>query len=238
MNKVGTWIVCVEIFEHCVSGFSPTRAASWISNKVCGNGGTMDAYVRSVSWRVRSCYEQVWGRGGIGTDSKRNSKVVYFNPYRPSLMDNWIKSIDNSLLYLGGRVSGLLLLFSCWTKLREKAEHFSGNNGPVLLFNTYMFRHWNCFLSSVAKDEKHWDIDWNRSRLKKSGQLFQVLMLKAYKNHQKIIIMVIAPWWFVWYFLHNSNRSILECVGENAIRAKLTENSPRHVAPLTRSPLV
>ena len=26
--------------------------------------------------------------GGIGTDSKRNSKVVYFNPYRPSLMDN------------------------------------------------------------------------------------------------------------------------------------------------------
>ena len=28
------------------------------------------------------------GRGGIGTDSKRNSKVVYFNPYRPSLMNN------------------------------------------------------------------------------------------------------------------------------------------------------
>ena len=28
------------------------------------------------------------GAGGIGTDSKRNSKVVYFNPYRPSLMDN------------------------------------------------------------------------------------------------------------------------------------------------------
>ena len=47
----------------------------------------MGAYDRSVSWRVRSCYEQVWG-GGIGTDSKRNSKVVYFNPYRPSLMDN------------------------------------------------------------------------------------------------------------------------------------------------------
>ena len=46
----------------------------------------MGAYDRSVSWRVRSCYEQVWG--GIGTDSKRNSKVVYFNPYRPSLMDN------------------------------------------------------------------------------------------------------------------------------------------------------
>ena len=49
----------------------------------------MGAYDRSVSWRVRSCYEQVWGvGGGIGTDSKRNSKVVYFNPYRPSLMDN------------------------------------------------------------------------------------------------------------------------------------------------------
>ena len=29
-----------------------------------------------------------YGGGGIGTDSKRNSKVVYFNPYRPSLMDN------------------------------------------------------------------------------------------------------------------------------------------------------
>ena len=51
------------------------------------------------------------GGGGIGTDSKRNSKVVYFNPYRPSLMNN--KSPDNSLLCLGGRVSGLLLLFSC-----------------------------------------------------------------------------------------------------------------------------
>ena len=48
----------------------------------------MGAYDRSVSWRVRSCYEQVGGGGGIGTDSKRNSKVVYFNPYRPSLMDN------------------------------------------------------------------------------------------------------------------------------------------------------
>ena len=48
----------------------------------------MGAYDRSVSWRVRSCYEQVWGGGGVGTDSKRNSKVVYFNPYRPSLMDN------------------------------------------------------------------------------------------------------------------------------------------------------
>ena len=28
------------------------------------------------------------GGGGVGTDSKRNSKVVYFYPYRPSLMDN------------------------------------------------------------------------------------------------------------------------------------------------------
>ena len=35
--------------------------------------------------------------------------------------------------------------------------------------NTYMFEHWNCFPSSVATDGKHRDIDWNRSRLKKSG---------------------------------------------------------------------
>ena len=26
----------------------------------------MGAYDRSVSWRVRSCYEQVWGGGGGG----------------------------------------------------------------------------------------------------------------------------------------------------------------------------
>ena len=38
MVEVGTRIVCVEIFEHCVSGF-PGEALG--SNKVCGNGGTI-----------------------------------------------------------------------------------------------------------------------------------------------------------------------------------------------------
>ena len=28
------------------------------------------------------------GGGGIGTYSKINSKLLYLNPYRPSLMDN------------------------------------------------------------------------------------------------------------------------------------------------------
>ena len=67
MVEVGTRIVCVEVFEHCVSGF-PGQALG--SNKVCGNGGTMGAHLlsngprRPVCWRVGSCHEQVLGGGG------------------------------------------------------------------------------------------------------------------------------------------------------------------------------
>ena len=68
MVEVGTQIVCVEIFEHCVSGF-PGEALG--SNKVCGNGGTMGAHIpshgpRSVCWRVGSRHEQVLMKGGGG----------------------------------------------------------------------------------------------------------------------------------------------------------------------------
>ena len=44
MVEVGTRIVCVEIFEHCVCGF-PGEALG--SNKVCGNGSTMGAHIPS-----------------------------------------------------------------------------------------------------------------------------------------------------------------------------------------------
>ena len=72
MVEVGTRIVCVEIFEHCVSGF-PGEALG--SNKVCGNGGTMGLHIpshgpRPVSWRVGSPHEQVLAGGGGEGDTR------------------------------------------------------------------------------------------------------------------------------------------------------------------------
>ena len=65
------------------------------SNKVCGHGGTMGAHIPShgplpVCWRVGSRHEQVWGEGGekLGTDSKGDSKIEHFSPFRPSLIDS------------------------------------------------------------------------------------------------------------------------------------------------------
>ena len=67
------------------------------SNKVCGNGGTMSAHMpshgpRPVFWRVESRHEQVLGGGGggekLGTDSKGDSKIEHFSPYRPSFIDS------------------------------------------------------------------------------------------------------------------------------------------------------
>ena len=80
MVEVGTRIVCVEIFEHCVCGF-PGEALG--SNKVCGNGSTMGAHIpshgpRPVCWRVGSRHELVLaggcvGGGGEGAGEKRGS---------------------------------------------------------------------------------------------------------------------------------------------------------------------
>ena len=56
-------------------------------------------------------------------------------------------------------------------------EFNSKSNGLVLLFKT-IFRHWNCFLSSVAKDDK----DGHILKLEK-------IDLKNHKN----IVMVSAP---------------------------------------------
>ena len=66
MVEVGRRIVCVGIFEHCVSGF-PGEALG--SNKVCGNGDTMGAHIpshgpRPVCWSDGSRHEQVLGGGG------------------------------------------------------------------------------------------------------------------------------------------------------------------------------
>ena len=93
MFEVGTRIVFVEIFEHCVSGF-PGEALG--SNKVCGNGGTIMVRTYPPMDRVPSIgglglvMNKYWwvGGGGLGTDSKGDSKIEHFNPYGPSLMDS------------------------------------------------------------------------------------------------------------------------------------------------------
>ena len=74
MVEVGTRIVCVEIFEHCVCGF-PGEALG--SNKVCGNGSTMGAHIpshgpRPVCWRVGSRHELVLAGGWGGRVRGRN----------------------------------------------------------------------------------------------------------------------------------------------------------------------
>ena len=84
MFEVGTRIVFVEIFEHCVSGF-PGEALG--SNKVCGNGGTIMVRTYPPMDRVPSV-GGLGGGGGLGTDSKGDSKIEHFNPYGPSLMDS------------------------------------------------------------------------------------------------------------------------------------------------------
>ena len=65
----------------------------------------------------------------------------------------------------------------------------SKNNGQVLLLKTIL-RHLNCFLLSVAMDDK----DGLGLKLEKTlGQFFQVLMSCLQKSPQKIF-MVSAPW--------------------------------------------
>ena len=57
----------------------------------------------------------------------------------------------------------------------------SKNNGPVLLFKIIL-RHWNCFLSSVATDDK----DGHRLKLEKIGPTFSNFnAMPAEKNHEK-----------------------------------------------------
>ena len=56
MFEVGTRIVFVEIFEHCVSGF-PGEALG--SKKVCGNGGT-------IMVRTYPPIDRVPSVGGLG----------------------------------------------------------------------------------------------------------------------------------------------------------------------------
>ena len=81
MVEVGTRVVCVEIFEHCVCGF-PGEALG--SNKVCGNGSTMGAHIPShgplpVRWRVGSRHEQVLaaeGEGGGGGRGRNEIQTV------------------------------------------------------------------------------------------------------------------------------------------------------------------
>ena len=73
MVEVGTRIVCVEIFEHYVSGF-PGEALG--SNNVCGNGGTIMVRTYPPMDRLPSVgglglviRTSTGGGGGLGTDS-------------------------------------------------------------------------------------------------------------------------------------------------------------------------
>ena len=70
MFEVGTRIVFVEIFEHCVCGF-PGEALG--ANKVCGNGGTIMVRTYPPMDRVPSVgglglvmNKYWWGVGGGG----------------------------------------------------------------------------------------------------------------------------------------------------------------------------
>ena len=86
MVEVGSRIV--EIFEHSVSGF-PGEALG--SNKVCGK-----RWYDTLPWTASRQLEgwvSSWtsiGGGGekLGKDSKGDSKIEHFKPYRPSLMDS------------------------------------------------------------------------------------------------------------------------------------------------------
>ena len=59
------------------------------------------------------------------------------------------------------------------------------NNGLVLLFKT-IFRHSNCFLSSVAMDGK----DENGLKLDKTWAIFLVLMLCLQKSPKRFKVSV------------------------------------------------
>ena len=63
MVEVGTRIVCIEIFEHCFSGF-PGEALG--SKKVCGNGGTIMVRTYPPMDRIRFVggLNKCWGGGG------------------------------------------------------------------------------------------------------------------------------------------------------------------------------
>ena len=82
MVEVGTRIVCVDIFEHRVSGFP-------------GGGIRVRTYppmdrVPSVGG-LGLVMNKYWGGGGrekLGAGSKGDSKIEHFSPYRPSLIDS------------------------------------------------------------------------------------------------------------------------------------------------------
>ena len=82
------------------------------------------------------------------------------------------------------------------------------NNGPVLLFKT-IFRHQNCFLSSVAADGK----DEHGLKLEKGGPTltrFNAMPAKITKS-KKILFLVLLMKFFISFSYRYT--SIL-CMGE------------------------
>ena len=95
--------------------------------------------------------------------------------------------------WLNLAVKGLRGLYHATCYLFKKLERLSRqlnfkNNGLVLLFKT-IFRHWNCFQSSVATDGK----DGNGLKLETLGWPFQVLMQCLRNPPPPQITMFSAP---------------------------------------------
>ena len=79
----------------------------------------------------------------------------------------------------------------------------SKNNGLVQ-FSETIIGHWNCLLSSVVKDDK----DEHGLKLEKIGPTFSIFNAMHAKP-PKQIVMVSAPWWIFFWYLHNSTRADL-----------------------------
>ena len=69
----------------------------------------------------------------------------------------------------------------------------STNNSPVLVFKSVCYRHWNCFLVSVAADGKNeHGLNWTEE--KKKRPIFSNCNAVPAKIMKKIMLMK-----FVWY---------------------------------------
>ena len=111
---------------------------------------------------------------------------------------SWVTRIK-SLKQVNKRFCGALYVLKglCQAMRWNVSLHqLNSNNIMVQVVVKTIFRHWNCFLSSVAccgwqgcKDGWTLIVTW-----KHSATFFYVFWCYACKNHQKIV-MISALWW-------------------------------------------